>query len=188
MATRKKTKGRKASKRKTTARKAPRRVVKVARKVKHRKSVGFAAMRPKPRKTTNGMNTKKIMGRVTDAALIGGGVLAGNYLAAKLAAKVPNPWVRNGILVAGGVLLGGMMPALSALGNGLAAAGVAQAAAPLLLPAGGGAPAANRRTVGALTAAEQRMIEAAAKGMPTNGTSPQSEVLTGLYDTANALV
>lgn len=181
MPTRRKTKGRKAAKRKTY--KAPKR--------KARRAVGFAAMRPKARKTrktTNGMKQSKIMGRVTDAALTGAGVLAGNYLAVKLAGKVTNPYLRAGIVVAGGVMLGGAMPALSALGTGLAASGVAQVAAPLLLPAGGGAPAANRRTVGALTAAEQRMIEAAAKGMPMNGASPQSEVLTGLYDNANVTV
>jgi len=126
----------------------------------------------------------KITGRVMDAAMTGAGVVAGSFINGKLIGMVPNPYARAGVMVALGVLAGSAMPALGAIGTGIAASGVANVGAQLLLASGS---MAGIRGVGALTAAEKRMIEAAAAGEEIGAATPQSEVLTGLYDTAGVL-
>lgn len=171
---------RKTAKRKTY-RKATR---KTARRSAPRRKIG-AISSSKPRKRVSGMASNKMISRLTDAAMVGVGVIGANYLSAKLAGTIESPYLRNGALVVGGLLLGGMMPALGGLGAGLAGGAVANVGSQLLL--GGGTTGV--RGVGALTAAERKMIETAARGAAedyetTTGTA-QGEVLTGLYDSAD---
>ena len=128
-----------------------------------------------------------MMKRATNAALVGGGIIGGQYLNVALAGTITNPMVRAGALFVGGVLLGGASPALASLGAGVAGAGIANLGAQLLPGLPAAAPRQVLTGVGALTSQEKRMIEAAAKGGGSMNGTPQTEVLTGLYDTSNVL-
>lgn len=186
--------GRKASKTRKTARKtAKRRKVyrigavpaKATRKASKRRKVyriGATSPRKQPRKMSKGTS---LMKTATDGVMTGAGQVAGLYLGAMAGRFIANPYLRAGAVLAAGVLVAKMAPNLRAVGVGMAGSGVTLAAAQLLpgLPAPSGGASA-RLGVGALTAAERKMIEQAAMGV--NGT-PQSEVLTGLYDTADVL-
>jgi hypothetical protein len=180
-------------------RKAARRVAaavprKVARRTRRTYRIGAVSSR---RKTINGMKGTGMMKRATSAVMVGGGIIGGQYLNVALANTITNPMLRAGALFIGGVVLGGVSPGLAAIGAGVAGAGIANLGAQLLpnmLPGNGNGntiPPAQQRTltgrVGALTSAEKRMIEQAARGGGSMNGTPQSEVLTGLYDTANVL-
>jgi hypothetical protein len=148
------------------------------------------------RKTLNGMKGSGMMKRATSAALVGGGIIGGQYLNVALANTITNPMLRAGALFIGGVVLGGVSPGLAAIGTGVAGAGIANLGAqllPAMLPGNGNGTvkSVQQRTLtgrmGALSSAEKRMIEQAARGGGSMNGTPQSEVLTGLYDTANVL-
>lgn len=187
--------GRKASKTRKTARKtAKRRKVyrigaapaKATRKASKRRKVyriGATSPRKQPRKMSKGTS---LMKTATDGVMTGAGQVAGLYLGAMAGRFIANPYLRAGAVLAAGVLVAKMAPNLRAVGVGMAGSGVTLAAAQLLpgLPAPSGGASARLAGVGALTAAERKMIEQAAMGV---GASPQSEVLTGLYDTADVL-
>lgn len=172
MPTKKSTRRRKASTRKPATRKATR-----------RRSVGTVTKKTTRRKRTINRPMKrksKITDRLLDAAAVGGGVIAGQYLGTMVPVK--EPMARNAILVGAGVLLAGFAPGI---GTGVAAAGIQGLAAEVLpgLPTNGVAG-----PVGALTNKERKLIEAAARGdAPTVGaaTPMQEGVLTGLYDFGN---
>lgn len=176
---------RKAAK-KATRKAAPRsrKAVAVVR-TKRRKvyRIGAVPKRSKPRK----MSKTSIIGAVKEGAMTGAGMVAGAYLGQMAAKFITNPYLRAGAVFAGGVLLGRMAPGLRPLAAGLSGTGVLMAGAQLLpgLPS----PASPTVTgIGALTAAEKRMIERAAMGESVGAApTPQSEVLTGLYDTDNVL-
>jgi hypothetical protein len=179
-------------------RKAARRVAAaVPRKVakRARRTYRIGAVSSRRHKTLNGMKGTGMMKRATSAALVGGGIIGGQYLNSALANTITNPMLRAGALFIGGVVLGGVSPGLAAIGAGVAGAGIANLGAQLLpnmLPGNSNAlPPAQQRIltgrVGALSSAEKRMIEQAARGGGSMNGTPQSEVLTGLYDTANVL-
>lgn len=175
---------RKAAK-KPTRKAAPRarKAVAVVR-TKRRKvyRIGAVSQPRKPRK----MSKTSIMGAVKEGAMTGAGMVAGAYLGQMAAKFIGNPYIRAGAVFAGGVLIGKMAPSLRPLAAGVAGTGVLMAGAQLLpgLPS----PAARAiQGVGALTDAEKRMIERAAMGDGIGAAGPQSEVLTGLYDTDNVL-
>lgn len=169
MATKRKTR-RKTATRKAAPRKRRRTVGAVTKRKTTRRRRNIS--RPMKRKT-------KITDRLMDAAAVGGGMIAGQYLGNLI--PVREPMAKNAILIGAGVLLGGMVPDI---GVGIAAAGVQGLAAQVLpgLPANG-----INGPVGALTAKERRLIEAAARGehdtpTVTGGVNAPEGVLTGLYD------
>jgi hypothetical protein len=183
------------SKRRKATRKATRKAAPKRRKVSRRVAIAKAApkrrkvyrigavKRSKPRK----MSKPSIMSAAKEGAMTGAGMVAGAYLGQMAAKFITNPYLRAGAVFAGGVLLGRMAPGLRPLAAGLSGTGVLMAGAQLLpgLPS----PASPTVTgIGALTAAEKRMIERAAMGEGVGAApTPQSEVLTGLYDTDNVL-
>lgn len=186
--TRKAGKARKASGRKRTAKASRRKRTAVAaaprktRKPRRVYRIG-AAPRKQPRTMKKGSSLMTI---AKGGAMTGAGQVLGLYAGGMAARFITNPYLRGGAVFAAGVLLGKMAPGLRNVGEGMAGTGVVLLAAPLLpglpAPAGG----AGVTGVGALTARERKMIEQAAMGVGAAG-SPQSEVLTGLYDTENVL-
>ena len=177
-------KAHKAAPRKRASRKAaPRKVARVSRR-----TYRIGAVSSPRRKTSKSMKGSSMMKRVTGAAMVGAGVIGGQYLHKSLSGTITNPYMRAGALFVGGVLLGGMSPALAGLGMGVAASGVVNIGAQLLPGLPAPSQVLNGR-VGALSAREMKMIESAAKGTAlVNGTDAgQSGVLTGLYDTENVL-
>jgi hypothetical protein len=146
----------------------------------------------KKRTTRKPNKMKKMQDRAVDALLTGAGQLAGQRISPMIAGTLPNPWLRAGVMAAAGLMLGGIK-GMAALGNGIAANAVAEVGNQFLPGAGSPALAASLQPkvltgTAALSSKEKRMIEAAARSMPTMNGKAQSEVLTGLYDTSAALV
>lgn len=103
----------------------------------------------------------KLMSYLMDAAMVGGGIIVGNMVAAKL--PIADGKIRGAALAVGGSLLAMQMPGLALLGVGVAAGGVMTAASTMFPQL-----AAPMQGIGALSEAEVRALERAiAEG--TNG-------------------
>lgn len=169
----------KVTRRKRTAVAAPRK----ARKTRRVYRIGATPTRKQPRTMKKGSS---LMKTATGGVMTGAGQVLGFYAGGMASRFITNPYLRAGAVFAAGVLVSKMLPNLKNVGEGMAGTGVFMAAAPLL-PGLPSASAPGVAGVGALTAAERKMIEQAAMG-GVGAARVQDEVLTGLYDAGGELV
>lgn len=129
------------------------------------------------RRSSSRRSKGKLMSYVMDAAMVGGGIIVGNMVAAKL--PIADGKIRGAALALGGVLLAMNMPAMAMLGLGVSAGGVMTAASTMFPQL-----AAPMQGIGALSEGEVRALERAiaegTNGPDDDGTyGPDDDVLNG---------
>lgn len=155
---------RRTTKRRTYVAATPKR-----KRARSKKRIGATPKRKTPRRIgATSMNTKKMMRNALAGAKVGAGAKLASYGAAYL--PIANPWLKNGALYLGGVIVEGFLPDV---GLGIAGKGV-ERMLDQVLPT----PAASVRGIGRRrsTMREVDMIENAALTDRLNGVTEQTVV------------